>query len=67
MGEIVKFFWTFLHTITDVLPIAGIIFGFQFFVIRKKIPNLKRVLTGFFYVIFGLALFLQGLEDALFP
>ncbi len=67
MNEIVEFFWTFLHTITDVLPIAGIIFGFQFFVIRKKIPNLKRVLIGFFYVIFGLALFLQGLEDALFP
>ncbi len=67
MNEVVEFFWTFLHTITDVLPIAGIIFGFQFFVIRKKIPNLKRVLTGFFYVIFGLALFLQGLEDALFP
>ncbi len=67
MTELVEFFWTFLHTITDVLPIAGIIFGFQFFVIRKKIPNLKRVLIGFFYVIFGLALFLQGLEDALFP
>jgi len=58
---------TFLHTIIDVLPIAGIIFFFQFFVIRKKPPNLKRVLIGFFYVILGLSLFLQGLEDALFP
>lgn len=67
MGELKELFWTLLHTITDVLPIAGIIFGFQFFVIRKKIPNLKRVLTGFFYVVLGLALFLQGLEDALFP
>lgn len=67
MTELTEFFWTFIHTITDVLPIAGIIFGFQFFVIRKKIPNLKRVLIGFFYVVFGLALFLQGLEDALFP
>lgn len=67
MTELTEFFWTFVHTITDVLPIAGIIFGFQFFVIRKKIPNLKRVLIGFFYVVFGLALFLQGLEDALFP
>ncbi len=58
---------TFLHTTIDVLPIAGIIFAFQIFVIRKKIPNLKRVLMGFFYVVLGLALFLQGLEDALFP
>ena len=61
------FVTTFFHTIIDVIPIASIIFGFQYFVIRKKIPNLKRVLAGFFYVIIGLALFLQGLEDALFP
>jgi hypothetical protein len=67
LEEVYKIGLTFLHTVTDVLPIAGIIFGFQLFVIRKKIPNLKRVLTGFFYVILGLALFLQGLEDALFP
>jgi len=57
MGELKEIFWTLLHTITDVMPIAGIIFGFQFFVIRKKIPNLKRVLIGFGYVVLGLALF----------
>ncbi len=65
--ELQKITLTFLHTIIDVLPIAGIIFFFQFFVIRKKPANLKRILIGFFYVIIGLALFLQGLEDALFP
>ena len=57
----------FFQTIIDVLPIAVIIFGFQLFVIRKKIPNLKKVLIGFFYVLIGLVLFLQGLEQALFP
>ncbi|MCK5697232.1 MAG: DUF1538 family protein, partial [Gammaproteobacteria bacterium] len=67
IAELTELGLTFLHTIIDVLPIAGIIFGFQIFVIRKKIPNLKRVLIGFFYVIIGLALFLQGLKDALFP
>ncbi len=46
--ELTEFAITFLHTIIDVFPIAAIIFGFQFFVIRKKIPNLKRVLIGFF-------------------
>ena len=56
-----------LTTLRDVLPIAAIIFGFQFFVIRKPIPNLKRTLTGFFYVLIGLSFFLQGLEQALFP
>ncbi len=67
LDELVRFAITFMHTIKDVLPIAVIIFGFQIFVIRKNIPNLKRVLIGFFYVVLGLALFLQGLEDALFP
>ena len=56
-----------LSTIKDVIPIAAIIFGFQFLVIRRPIPNLKRVLIGFCYVILGLALFLLGLEKALFP
>ena len=64
---ITHFASTFLNTVIDVIPITCIIFGFQYFVIRKKIPNLRRVLAGFFYVIVGLALFLEGLEDALFP
>lgn len=56
-----------LATLLDVVPIAVIIFGFQLLVIRKPIPNLKKVLFGFFYVLIGLVLFLQGLEQALFP
>ncbi|MBF0218302.1 MAG: DUF1538 domain-containing protein [Gammaproteobacteria bacterium] len=56
-----------LSTVSDVLPIAIIIFGFQFLVIRKPIPHLKNVLFGFFYVLLGLSLFLVGLEEALFP
>jgi hypothetical protein len=43
------------------------VFGVQIFVIRKPIPNLKRTLLGFVYVLIGLALFLVGLEKALFP
>ena len=57
----------FLSTLFDVVPIAGIIFGFQFFVIRKPIPNLKKVLIGMFYVLVGITFFLLGLEQALFP
>jgi hypothetical protein len=56
-----------LATLRDVLPIALIIFGFQILVIRKAVPNLKKVLFGFFYVLIGLMFFLQGLEQALFP
>lgn len=60
-------FTTVLTTLRDVLPIVAIIFGFQLLVIRRPIPNLKKVLIGFVYVILGLALFLIGLEEALFP
>ncbi|MGF1614875.1 MAG: DUF1538 domain-containing protein [Gammaproteobacteria bacterium] len=58
---------TLLSTIWDIVPIAVIIFGFQLFLLRHPIPNLKRVLLGFVFVLFGLACFLEGLERALFP
>ena len=58
---------TTLSTLRDVLPIAAIIFGFQLLVIRRRIPNLKKVLLGFAYVLLGLSLFLIGLKEALFP
>ena len=34
---------------------------------RRRIPNLKRIVMGFIYVLLGLTLFLVGLEEALFP
>ena len=55
------------NTIFDVIPIVAILFGFQYLVIRKSLPNLKRILAGFAYVFVGLTLFLVGLEEALFP
>lgn len=56
-----------LSTILDVVPIAVVLLVFQVAVLRRSIPHLKRVLIGFVYVVFGLALFLVGLEEALFP
>lgn len=67
MSTITSLFEVILATIWDVLPIAAIIFGFQLFVLRKSIPNLKNILFGFFLVLLGLAFFLEGLEAALFP
>lgn len=67
MDLLSRIFQMILDTSIDVLPIASIIFGFQFLVIRRPIPNLKRVITGFVYVLLGLSLFLLGLEQALFP
>ena len=53
--------------VLDVAPIAAILIGFQLGVLRRRIPNLRRVMTGSIYVILGLAFFLFGLERALFP
>ena len=58
---------TGLGTIVDVLPILGIIIGFQVLILRKRPPHLGRVVIGSAYVVLGLALFLIGLEEALFP
>jgi hypothetical protein len=67
MDVVVSLFRTLVSTIGHVLPIALIVFGFQLFVLRRRIPNLRRVLVGFVYVLMGLAFFLEGLERALFP
>jgi len=54
-------------TVWDVLPIVVVIFGFQLLILRKSIPNLKKIITGFVLVLLGLGFFLEGLEAALFP
>lgn len=61
-------FWDVLSlTLLDVIPIGGLIIFFQLFVLKEKIPNLRKMIVGFIFVILGLALFLMGLEKALFP
>ncbi len=58
---------TLAATILDVAPIILILVLFQVFFLRRKLPNLHRIVVGFLYVVGGLALFLVGLEEALFP
>jgi len=54
-------------TIIDVIPIVLFIFAFQVLVIRQPVPNLKRLMLGLSLTVAGLAMFLMGLEQALFP
>ncbi|MEW8255498.1 MAG: DUF1538 domain-containing protein [Candidatus Thiodiazotropha taylori] len=54
-------------TVLDILPIAAILFGFQIFVLHRPLKNAKEIGIGFLMVLFGLALFLEGLDLALFP
>ena len=54
-------------TALDVAPIAGILVLFQVVLLRRPLPNLRKLIAGFICVLAGLALFLVGLEQALFP
>ena len=54
-------------TVFDVLPIVATLVGFQLLVLRRRLPNLRRLVGGVVYAVLGLALFLVGLEHALFP
>ena len=67
MDVIVSGLMTIIATGADVLPIVLFIFVFQTLVIRKPLPNIKRLAAGLGFVIIGLGLFLIGLELALFP
>lgn len=67
MQFIVEILSIILSTVIDIVPIVVIIFGFQYFVIKRPMPNLKEVVIGILYVLLGLSFFLVGLEEALFP
>jgi len=51
----------------DLAPILLVIAFFQIVVLRQPLPNLTGLLIGTLLVALGLALFLRGLEMALFP
>lgn len=51
----------------DVAPIVALILFFQFVVIRRPIPQVRKVMMGGILVVLGLSFFLMGLEKALFP
>lgn len=67
MGGLLDFGATLLTMLRDITPIAVILFGFQVFVLRQPIAHPGRIAAGLVFVLLGLALFLQGLQLALFP
>jgi hypothetical protein len=58
---------TLLMTALDVLPVLVLLVVFQLFVLRRPIPHWRRLALGSAFALFGLTLFLMGLESALFP
>jgi hypothetical protein len=64
---VMDFVLVLFATLRDVFPILVVIIFFQIVVLKQPIPHLKKVILGGVYVVIGLALFLMGLEKALFP
>ena len=67
MSILILFWNSVLSTLRDVLPILAVLAFFQFAVLRRPLTNPIRLAWGVAFVIAGLALFLTGLELALFP
>lgn len=57
----------FAGALRDLAPIILVIAFFQVVVIQQPFPNLAGVTLGLVCVVAGLALFIQGLEQGLFP
>ena len=55
------------EAVRDLLPVFVLIAVFQLAVLRQPLPNLLDILIGMVAVVAGLALFIEGLELALFP
>jgi len=62
-----SFFRSLLGTLRDLTPIILVVAFFQIVVLRQPLPNLEATFVGLLLVMIGLALFLKGLELALFP
>ena len=67
MAFALDFARTLAATALDVAPILAVLVVFQVAVLRRSLANLRRIAGGFVCVLLGLALFLIGLQDALFP
>ena len=57
----------FAGTLRDLAPIVLVVAFFQFAVLRQPVGDPATIIVGFLFVLVGLALFVRGLEMALFP
>ena len=67
MDQLRGFLGTLLSSIRDLLPIVLVVAFFQLVVIQQPVPDFGRILTGVVLVVLGLAFFVRGLEQGLFP
>ncbi|MDP3875542.1 MAG: DUF1538 domain-containing protein [Methylobacter sp.] len=55
------------NSFLDLAPILAVVLVFQVLVIRQPIPDVGNLIVGTLFVVLGLTLFIQGLEQSLFP
>lgn len=58
---------TAAETAFAAAPIILVLLGFQWLVLRRPLPNARRIAAGCLWMFLGLTLFLVGLQEALFP
>ena len=63
----IRFIKQLFSSFLDLLPILAVVLIFQVLIIGQPIPDVTRLIIGTLFVILGLTLFIQGLEQSLFP
>ncbi len=62
-----RFIIQIFRSFSDLIPMLAVIVIFQFLVIKQPIPDLANLISGTLLIVLGLTLFIQGLEQSLFP
>lgn len=62
-----RFFKYLFSSFLDLVPLFAVVLIFQVLIIKQPIPDLGNLMTGALFVVLGLTLFIQGLEQSLFP
>ncbi len=55
------------NSFLDLVPILAVVLVFQVLIIKQPIADVASLIIGTLFVVLGLALFIQGLEQSLFP
>jgi hypothetical protein len=55
------------NSFLDLAPILAVVLIFQVLIIRQPVPDVASLIMGALFVVLGLTLFIQGLEQSLFP
>jgi hypothetical protein len=67
LKQLRNFLDSVFSSVRDLLPIVLVVAFFQLVVIQQPVPEIGRILSGSVLVILGLAFFVRGLEQGLFP